>query len=178
MGRPGGRSTYGVCEFALSWWITDGHAGEIDLTGLKAVMCGRYDDDEEGSPWRVALYVDERADAAQHDALSELFLGRLGGTPFRNFASAIGEVYAVRSAQIELDHAPGHQRMQAGTTLIVRASENVDADGPVSCGIPGHDHPGQELRASLMKVDEAPLRWEVSGRCGFASDFDYRSDDS
>lgn len=140
-------------------------------------MVGRYNDDEPGSPWRVALYVDERGDAEHQGALADLFLGRRGGTVFRNFASAIGEVYAVRPARIELDHTMGKQRMAAGGYVTVQASELVGADGPVSCGIPGHDHPGQELRTSLQRVEEGPLRWELSGRCGFASDFDYRSDD-
>jgi hypothetical protein len=176
MGRTGGRSTYGVCEFALSWRIVDGHAGPIDLSRLAAVMAGRYDDDEASSPWRVALYVDERGDAEQQRALTELFLGRLGGTVFNNFASAIGEVYAVRPARIELDHAEGSQSIQAGTFVTVHAAEPVEAGGPVSCGIPGHDRPGQELRTRRLRVEEPPLRWEMSGRCGFASDFDYRSD--
>ncbi|MBI5283505.1 MAG: DUF1326 domain-containing protein [Chloroflexi bacterium] len=177
MGRSGGRSTYGICEFALSWLVLDGHAGPTDLGGLMAVMAGRYDDDEPGSPWRVALYIDERADADQRLALTELFLGRRGGTVFRNFAGAIGEVYAVRPARIELDHTAGSQRISAGAYVTVHASEPVDAGGPVSCGIPGHDRPGQELRTSLQRVDETPLRWEVSGRCGFASDFAYTSDE-
>jgi hypothetical protein len=176
MGRTGGRSTYGTCEFALSWLILDGHAGAIDLSGLAAVMVGRYDDDEAGSPWRVALYIDERGDAEQRRALTEVFLGRLGGSVFNNFASAIGEVYAVRPASIELNHAPGSQSIKAGSFVTVRAAESVDADGPVSCGIPGHDRPGQELRMSVLRVEDAPLTWEVSGRCGFATDFDYRSD--
>lgn len=178
MGRAGGRSTYGVCDFALSWLIAEGHAGPTELSGLAAVLVGSYNDDEDGSPWRVALYVDERADEAQRQALTELFLGRLGGSVFRNFASAIGEVYAVRPARIELNHTPGSQSIDAGAYVQVRASELVAAGGPVSCGIPGHDRPGQELRMSIMRVDEAPLEWDVSGRCGFASDFDYRSDDA
>ena len=40
MGRAGGRSTYGVCEFALSWWILEGHSGSIDLSGLMAADGG------------------------------------------------------------------------------------------------------------------------------------------
>ena len=176
MRRMGGRSTYGVCEFALSWRILHGHAGPTDLSGLAAVMAGRYDDDEAKSPWRVALYIDERGDAEQQRALTEIFLGRLGGTVFRNFASAIGEVYAVRPARIELDHADRGQSIRAGAYVSVFASEPVEAGGPVTCGIPGHDRPGQELRTSLLRVEEPPLRWEVSGRCGFASGFDYGSD--
>jgi hypothetical protein len=176
MGRDGGRSTYGVCDFVLSWWIRDGRAGEVDLRGLTAVMAGSYNDDEPGSPWRVVLYVDERGDGEQRRALSEIFLGRVGGTPFRNFAAAIGEVYDVRPARISLDHTPDAQRIEAGPSISVQAAEAVEAAGPVSCGIPGHDHPGIEIRADHMRVDAPPLTWNVSGRCGFASDFDYRSD--
>jgi len=175
-GRPGGRSTYGVCDFALSWWVRDGRFGEHDLSDLKVVMAGSYNDDEDRSPWRVALYVDDRADDAQHTALSDIFLGRAGGTSLRNFAAAIREVYAVRRATIELEHAPTKQHIKAGTYVTVEGVENVDVDETVACGIPGVDRPGQEVRTALQKVTEPPLRWEVRGRCGFAADFDYRSD--
>jgi hypothetical protein len=58
----------------------------------------------------------------------------------------------------------------------VKAGTLVPSNLPVSCGIPGHDHPGDEVRADLMSVNDGALLWEVSGRCGFATDFDYRSD--
>ena len=58
-------------------------------------MVGSYGDDEPASPWRVALCVDERGSEDQRDILAEIFPGRAGGTVFRNFAAAIGEVYAV-----------------------------------------------------------------------------------
>jgi len=73
---PGGRSTYGVCDFALGWTIERGHADGFDLAGLEIVMAGSYDDDEPGSPWRVILYIDERATDAQHEALEAIYLGR------------------------------------------------------------------------------------------------------
>jgi hypothetical protein len=175
--RPGGRSTYGVCDFALSWLVANGRAGDdVDLSGLEVVMAGTYDDDERGSPWRVALYVDDRADDLQHRALAEIFLGRAGGDTFANFARAIGQVYAVRPARIRLDHSPDRQRIDVEDRVTVRALEPVAHDEPVSCGIPGHDRPGQELRAEVLRVHDQPLMWEVSGRCAFATDFRYRSD--
>ena len=180
--RQGGQklrtgSTYGVCDFALSWRVMQGHFGAVDLTELAVVLAGSYRDDEAGKPWRVCLYVDERASPAQQDALTQIFLGRSAGTSRRNFAAAIGEVYAVRPAKIELTHTPRRWFMRAGDYVTVRATTPVPSDlGAVSCGIPGHDHPGEEVVADLMSVDDGPLRWEVSARCGFASDFDYRSD--
>src|SRR5439155_3722422 len=122
-GRPGGRSTYGVCDFALSWRILEGHAAGTDLTGLAVVLAGWFSDDESRSPWRVALYVDERGDTAQREALAAIFLGRAGGTALRNYARAIGEVHAVRAARIELDHTPNRQRFRAGDYVTVQALE-------------------------------------------------------
>ncbi len=54
-GVPGGNSTYGDCEFLLSWEINEGHAGNIDLAGANVVMAGRYSDNEENKPWTVLL---------------------------------------------------------------------------------------------------------------------------
>jgi hypothetical protein len=179
--RQGGQklttgSTYGVCDFALSWQILDGRAGALGLSGLSVVLAGVYRDDEAGKPWRVSLYVDERADAAQREALSGIFLGRWGGTPARNFARSITDVYAVRPAKIELDHRRTHWFMRAEDFVVVRATEPVPSALAVSCGIPGHDHPGEEVCAELMRVADGPLQFEFTGRCGFASDFEYAAD--
>lgn len=174
--RPSDRSTFGICDFALSWIIERGAADGLDLAGLEVVMAGRYDDDEQGSPWRVALYIDEHADSDQQSALADMFLGRAGGTTLANFAKAIDEVYAVRPATIRLDHAAERPCIDVNGHVTVRSIEPVDVDETVSCGIPGHDHPGTEHRCEVLRVNEPPLRWEVTGRCGFATDFAYRSD--
>jgi hypothetical protein len=171
--RLGGRSTHGVCEFALSWMVRDGAMGELGLSGREVVLAGWYSDDERGSPWRVVLYVDEDADDRQYDALADIFLGRAGGSTLQNFAAAIGEVHAVHRAHIELDHRPGNRAIDVDARVTVRATEDVASTEAVACAIPGFDHPGQEVRASLLRVDDAPLRWEVTGVCGFATDFDY-----
>lgn len=172
----GGRSTYGSCDFALSWLITDGAYGGLDLSQRQVVMAGSYDDDELDQPWRVALYIDDDADREQHQALSAIFLGRAGGGTLRNFASNIGEVYAVRAARILLTHSRGHERIEAEDYVRVSALRPADIEGPVSCGIPGHDHPGTELVTGDFQVSDVPLHWAVTGRCGFATQFAYASD--
>lgn len=174
--RPGGRSTYGVCDFALGWSIDEGHAEGVDLAGLQVVMAGSYDDDETGSPWRVALYIDDRASDQQREALERIFLGRSGGSTLSNFAAFIGDVLAVRSARISIDHAAGGRRITAGEFVEVVERSPYVSDEPVSCGIPGHDQPGEEVIADVFAVREEGLRLEVRGRCGFASKYDYRSD--
>jgi hypothetical protein len=92
------------------------------------------------------------------------------------FAQAIGEVYAVRAARIDLDHDPGRQRIRVDDYVTARALQPVHVDEVVSCGIPGHDRPGTEMLTEIQHIDDPPLHWEVVGRCGFATDFAYRSD--
>lgn len=175
-GVKGGRSTYETCDFALSWQILEGYADDLDLSGFGVVLAGSYADDEPGSPWRVSLYLDERAPTPEQDALETIFLGRAGGTSFDNFGRLIDLVYAVRPAAIELEHTRGRERFRAGQFVRVEGFRSVDAGSTVSCGIPGHDHPGTEMVTDLQLVDDGSLRWEVRGRCGFATDFDYVGD--
>jgi hypothetical protein len=139
-------------------------------------MVGSYDDDEPGSPWTVSLFIDDLADSRQAEALADIFLGRVGGTPSRNYAPAIHTVAGVGAARIRLDHRRRHWRIRVDGHVQVDADEEVAADEPVACGIPGLDRPGQEVRADVLHVDADPLAWEWSDRCGFATDFDYRAD--
>ena len=178
-GRAGGRSTYGICLGSLSWQIQTGAVGGVDLAGLRAVLANRYDDDEEASPWRFVLYVDERADEQQREALEGIFLGRLGGTPEVQFPWVWkpSALLAVRPVAIEIDHTPGRGWFRAGSHVSVRIREPLAEQETVTCVIPGHDRSGREVVAELLSVEDGPLEFELSGSCGYEATFDYSSDD-
>jgi hypothetical protein len=177
-GQPGGLSTYGECFGALSWHVLEGHAEGLDLADVRAVLSISFRDDVTPStPWEVVLYVDERADEAQRDALSAILLGRAGGTVADQYGPAIGDVHAVRSARITLEHVRARKRIDVLGYLTVEAEEAASAPGEVACGIPGFDHPGTELYGDVLGSHDPALRWEVRGRrnAAFATDFDYAS---
>src|SRR5262249_37579176 len=68
----------------LSWVIEDGLAGDVSLGGLRVALATRYHDDEPGSPWSFVVYVDARAEDAQHGALVDIYTGRLGGDALKH----------------------------------------------------------------------------------------------
>lgn len=171
--RPGGRSTYQTCDFVLSWIIQDGHVDGRDLSGLSTVMVGQYADDEEGSPWRVALFVDQNADADQQADLAAVFLGRIGGDTSRLYGHGIQEVSMVRPADIRLVHQPGRWHIGVATFVEVRSTVEADTEGPVSCGISDHV-PGTELISDVLVVAAPPFEWNLRQRCSFQSSFAYR----
>ncbi len=68
------------------------------------------------------------------------------------------------------------EQMKVGEFVSAHTTEPAVSDQPVFCGISGADQPGREIVAGRFHVDDTPLRWEVSGRCGFAKEFTYRSE--
>jgi hypothetical protein len=178
-GRPSGPSSFGECFGALSWHIHDGHAGGVDLSGLRAVMSIRYFDRVQPSTrWEVVLYVDYDASDDQRAAVAAILLGRAGGTVAGSFGRAIGEVHAVRPARITLDHITARKRIDVVGYLRVEAEGDASEPADVRCGIPGYDHPGTELHGDALRSTDPALRWEVRGRrnAAFTTDFDYCSD--
>jgi hypothetical protein len=175
-GVMGGRSTYGECLGALSWQILDGEAGELDLGGLGVVLASRYSDDEDGSPWSFVLYVDDRANDAQHDAVQAIFTGLWPGSQIDHFPWAFkaSHLLAVRPARIEIEHVPGRGWFKAGSFVDVRVSAPVTSGEAVTCVIPGHERTGQEVVAESLAVDDPELSFAFRGNCGYESDFDYQ----
>jgi hypothetical protein len=179
-GRKGGRSTEGVCMGSLSWQIDAGTAGQVDLSGLRVVLALRYDDDEPGSPWSFFLYLDQRADRSQREALEGIFLGQLGGTPELQFPWVWKEsmLLGVRQVSIEIDHTPGGGWFRAGGEVTVRVREPVAGSETVTCIIPGHHQQGQEMIADRLAVADGALDFELGGKCGYESSFAYSSADA
>jgi hypothetical protein len=163
--------------FALSWQIESGHAADVDLSGLRVVLAARYDDDEPGSPWSFYLFVDERGDDNQRDALSEIFLGRLGGTPEEQFPWVwkASNLRGVRPVPIEIDHTPGRGWFRAGRGVTVRIDAPVEEDATVTCVIPGHHRSGRELHTELIAVEQGGLGFRFEAVCGYESTFAYSS---
>jgi hypothetical protein len=178
-GRQGGRSTSGVCAGALSWVVQSGSAGPVDLSGLAAVLVFRYDDDVEGSRWLYRLYVDERGDDAQREALAAILTGKGGGTPQRQcpWVWKPADFLGWRPAPIEIDHTPRRGWFRVRDEATVRVRDAVPDQEPVTCVIPGHHRSGTEVVCDVLRVESgSALSFDMTARCGYESTFDYSSE--
>jgi hypothetical protein len=94
--------TSGACEGILSWHIRTGNYGDVHLDGLNVMAFGAF----TGNIWdgqtkaSMAIFLDERADARQRDALQMIFGGQAGGWP-GSFAKIIGDVRGIETARID-----------------------------------------------------------------------------
>jgi hypothetical protein len=159
----------------LSWLIDEGEADGVDLAREPVTLAVRYDDDEEGSPWSWILYLNERASGEQREALEGIWSGRLGGDAENHFPWAwkTSTLLAVRPVEIEVDHTQRRQWMRIRDHVSVHIRDRYPGAETVTCVIPGHDRPGEELVADELQVDDGELAFSYSGVCGYGSSFDY-----
>jgi hypothetical protein len=98
--------TNNACEGMLAWHIREGRYGDVRLDGFNLLALGAF----EGNIWtgeakvRMGLFIDERADGRQREALQTIFAGQAGGWP-ASFATNIGEFRGVEFVPIAFEIA-------------------------------------------------------------------------
>jgi hypothetical protein len=93
------RPTEGACEVALAYHINSGSYGNVTLEGLNVVLIARAPGPMGEGNWSVALYLDERANEQQRQALEAIFSGSVGG-PLGGLAPLISTVLGAKSVPI------------------------------------------------------------------------------
>jgi hypothetical protein len=104
----------GVCESVLFWHVKQGHYGDVVLDDLAFVRVGRWDGDLWGGKVKgeFGIFIDERADDAQGDALATIIGGRAGGFPGSVSALFTGgrKVIGSERAKITFEITPNQSR--------------------------------------------------------------------
>lgn len=87
--------------------------------------------------WKVVLYIDQRADEAQQEALSSIFGGQAGGHPAL-LATFIGEVLAVEHLPIQFEVEKGRRHLKLGQSAN---TEITALEGQNGAEVTIHHHP-------------------------------------
>jgi hypothetical protein len=141
----------------------NGRVGDVDVSGLAGV---------------VVLHVDAAGDDRQRAALSDVFLGRLGGPKVGalRWVREAPHLLEVRTDPIELVPEGDGYVLRVGDAVRARATRPIPTASAVRCGIPGYDEPDRELVADELVVRDDQLSWELTENCAFASRFAYASE--
>lgn len=93
------KPTAGACEVAFGFHIDRGSYGGTALDGLNAAAIARTPGPMAEGNWSLAVYLDERADEQQHQALQAIFTGGAGG-PLAALAPLVSTVLGVKTVPI------------------------------------------------------------------------------
>lgn len=154
--------TDNYCEGVLAWHINRGDFGGVQLDGLNVLAIGAFTGNIWGGETKatMGIFMDERANPQQRDALQTIFGGRGGGFPVM-FANLIGELRGIEFATIEFELAQDLSTWRARVPGKVEASADA-LTGPTTP--PGKrvqtiNPPGSEVGPGL---DGAVATWGVA----------------
>jgi hypothetical protein len=97
-----GKPTQRSCTFAMSFRIDQGKFGDVALDGLGFIVVGYTPEEMGKGNWSVGVIVDERASAAQRDAIVSIASGQAGG-PMAALAGLVTHFAGVESAPIRFE---------------------------------------------------------------------------
>ncbi len=158
--------TFGECEGVLAWQVRNGAYGNVALDGLNVVALGYF----KGNIWAGAtkasmgIFMDERANDLQRDALGMIFGGKAGGWP-GEFAQFIAEVRGIEFVPIEIEVAGDLARWRANIPGKVDAQAEA-LTGPTT--LPGQriqtiNPPGSEVGPNAVATWGTAVMDRVTG---------------
>lgn len=169
--------TDGECGVLIAWHIEAGSFDEVTLDGLNVALAVRSPGHMAQVKWDAAVYLDERADAKQKDALTKIFAGQAGGHPAR-LASHVGKVLGVASVPMKYV-AEGKRRALSIPSIADMEIEALEGQGGGEVTVSGHPlciapgYPAVTSRSRKLSYKDHGMSWELSGKNGFFSPFGY-----
>lgn len=130
-------------------------------------------------PWKVALYLDDKANESQSAALTKIFAGKAGGHPAM-LASHIGEVLGVKNTPMTFEVKGKQRSLQMGDIADMKI-ESIEGQGGADVTINNHPlciapaHAGVVSRTKEVRYQDHGLNWKFSNKSGFHSPFSYQS---
>lgn len=173
------KPTEGECTALVAWHIDSGQFDDVSLDGLNVVFAVHSPGKMVEVKWNIAVYLDERADDKQKEALTKIFAGQAGGHPER-LASFVGNILGVASVPITYA-GTGKQRSLSIPNIADVVIEAIEGQGGEEITITNHPlciapgNPAVTARSSKMSYQDHGMKWELSDKNGFYSPFQYAS---
>jgi hypothetical protein len=106
----------GTCDSAMAWHVDQGSVNGTDVSGRTLAVLVHIPGNVLKGNWKVAMFVDDKANEQQHQALTDVWTGKLGG-PVADLVGLIGEVVAIERAPITYDLREGKGSLRIGSVL-------------------------------------------------------------
>ena len=163
--------TQGHCDAIIAVHVDQGAFGEIRLDGLNALVIAYAVGPMGNGNWQLALYLDERANIDQREALQTILSGAAGG-PMAIFAPLVGSVVGVKSVPIryEINGKRRSVTIPGIAHVGVRAVESMHPDGSEVWLSLGHPFNPDRV-AAAVGVEQSTYKdhdwsWDNSGKAG------------
>ncbi len=172
--------TDGTCRAIDTWQIREGAYGDTGLNGLTLALIVAWPNPIHIGNGKAVLFIDERADPAQREALTRIGRGEAGpGGPFEVFASTFLE-----PAQVMIGHV---QVKREGKRVSLRFGDVAHAElAPIRSAMDGAEanarmilpdgfiwRDSQLVNTNQCEVHAAGLEFQHNDSSAFLSQVEY-----
>ena len=116
------------CKAMVGWQIEKGHMDDVDLSGLNVGLWLHAPGLLTDGGWQITLYIDDRANEQQKEALQKIWGGEVGGHP-AVIASLVGEVKGVHSAKVDINYTDKEKTMKIADFGEIKVTALEGAEG-------------------------------------------------
>ncbi len=169
----GGFPDHGSCEGLIGLQIEEGNFGDLDLSGVKAVLAIKWPKAIHEGNGTAAVFIDESASEQQVQGLATILTGQAGGMPWEILATTISSLDGPVLKPIKMDVSGTNSGFSIDGILEAKM---VPLKNPVTGeenevhitfpngGLIWND--GDSATTSTMKVDYGAVKFDHSGMSG------------
>jgi hypothetical protein len=171
--------THGYCQALVGWHINKGHMGNVKLDGLNVAVWLHSPGSLTDGGWRLALYIDDKANEKQKEALTTIYGGQAGGHP-AVLAGFVSELMGVKSASIEFKEE-GKKRHLVIKGIGENEMHAIDGENGADVKVTGHPlavSPGNPVvinKTKRLRYQDYGVDWMQMNTVGLAAPFAYQS---
>ena len=176
----GGDPTQGQCEAILGLRIEEGNFGATRLDGLNVVLYFTTPGKVFDGNWTLGVYLDQRADQQQSEALGTILSGQAGGW-FAPVSGLIGTALPAKQVPISFETIDGEHRitvpglLDVGTEQIpnpMAPGQTLDTTVSGLC-VPFYTDPAHVRRSSAFSLTDPNMSFQHPGKSSLLGQFDY-----
>jgi len=168
----------GDCKLLVAWHIENGHYEKQTLDNLNVALACYAPGDMKDGNWQAALYIDECADDAQTDAITQIYSGQQGGH-LAILMSFVSEVLGIQKVKIEYK-VDGNKRFMSIPGIAQAEIESIQGitgaessiSNPPLCVV--SSHPSTVAKSKQYQYQDFDKKWQFSDRNGYYSAFTYQ----
>jgi len=171
--------TRGSCEGMGAWRINRGNYGKVPLSGLALGFAARWPKAIHEGNGTACIFVDEKANPEQREALLTIASGQAGGMPFEIIATTFSKILEPRFLAFEFEMNGRNSSVKIGDAAIAsfepiknpvtREPESVS----VSHGTGFIFKEAECVSAEQMRVAVGELDFSWPNKAGFIAQVKY-----
>lgn len=173
--------TPGFCEGTGAWLIKTGHCGNVSLDGLGLAFAAHWPKAIHLGGGTVTIFIDERANQEQREALENIAFGKLGGLPFELLATTFSTVQPTCFVPFEVRLDGRNSTARVGDQILfgLEPVKNLVTGDPefvrIEHGAGFIFKDAEVVSAREVRVSSGNINFQYSNKAGFVTEIRYHN---